>query len=275
MFRSGGAGASGLSTPRPRRPVPSASRVAVGEGWTSRTGVPSRGPPFPPNPGSVTNQHDAAVEKGDVRYGRHPGHVAYPHLVHGDGPQPVESRWAEGVDKAERAFHREAAIPTEPGVVRIRTTRQLKKGDVRYGRHQARGLSTPRPRRRSPASRSRGGRRGGQAERAFHREAAIPTEPRGRTNQHDAAVEKGDVRYGGTRHVAYPRLVHGDDGPPASRVAVGEGWISRTGVPSRGRHATEPGVTNPHGAAIERAMFGSGGTTRKWLIHAGCTTNPW
>ena len=58
----------------------------------------------------------------------------------------------------------------------------------------------------------------------------------------DRGTLKGAMfRSGGTRLVAYPRLVHGD-GPSASRVAVGEGWVSRTGVRSKTRYSPGPGI---------------------------------
>ena len=75
--------------------------------------------------------------------------------------------------------------------------------------------------------------------------------------------ETGDVQIGQHRR---RWLIHASSTatvPPASRVAVGEGWISRTWVRSKTRYSAGSGVvrirTTPQ---MKRAMFGSGGTTQ-------------
>ena len=186
---------------------PSASRVAVGEGWISRTGVPSK-TRHSTEPGvvriSTTRQLKRAMfGSGGTR------HVAYPRLVHGDGPPAsrvaVGEGWTSRTGVPSRGRH--------PHRSRGRTNQHdaaVEKGDVRFGRHQARGLSTPRPRRRSLSQSSRGGRGVDKPNGRFI-ERTPSRQTRGRTNQHDAAVEKGDVRFvQAPAPAAHPRLVHGD-----------------------------------------------------------------
>ena len=74
--------------------VPSASRVAVGEGWISQRALVERTPLHRTR--GRTKQHDAVIEwgpSGDTTL------VAYPRLVHGDGPLSQSSRGGRGVDK--------------------------------------------------------------------------------------------------------------------------------------------------------------------------------
>ena len=128
--------------------VPSASRVAVGEGWTSRTGVPSRGR-HPHRSRGRTNQHDAAVEKGDVRFGRYQARglsTPRPRRRSPASRVAVGEEWISRTGVSSRGRH-----PARPGVVRISTRRQMKRAMFRSNGTSARcGLSTPRPRRRFP-----------------------------------------------------------------------------------------------------------------------------
>ena len=75
-------------------------------------------------------------------------------------------------------------------------------------------------------------------------------------------IERGDVQIGRHRR---KWLIHASSTatvPSASRVAVGEGWISRTGVASRGRHSTGPRVVRiSTRRQMNRAMFRSNGTS--------------
>ena len=119
MFRSGGTGASGLSTPRPRRRSPSQSSQG-GRGWDKPNGRSIERTPSPPEPGSYESAR-LGVEKGDVRFG---GHQAG-----GQAERAVPSRGRHSHRTRDRTNQHEAAN---------------EKGDVSFGWHEAERASPSR-----------------------------------------------------------------------------------------------------------------------------------
>ena len=83
------------------RTTPQLKRAMFGSGGTGRVDKPNghldRGGGIPPDPGR-TKQHDAAIEKGDVRFGRHEAQVADPRLP--EQPYPESRSTARYIDTA-------------------------------------------------------------------------------------------------------------------------------------------------------------------------------
>ena len=163
------------------------------------------------------------------RIGRHHAQVAYPRLVHGDGPLSQSSRGGRGVDKPNGRFIERTPFPPNPGSYESARPRQMKRAMFRSEQAPA-PVAYPRLVHGDvPLSQSSRGGRGVDKPNGRPIEDATFRRTRGRTNPHDAANEKGDVRFEqAPAPVAHPRLVHGDGPRSQSRSRLGEGWISRT-----------------------------------------------
>ena len=206
----------------------------------------------------------ADFETGDVQIGRHQHRWLIHALSTADVPLSQSSRrWARG-GQAERAFHREDPIPTEPGVVRISTPQANEKGDVRV-RVAPASVAYPRlvhgdgP----PASRVAVGEGWISRTGVFIERDPIPTGPgvvRIRTLR-----QMKRAMFGSSRHQRRRRIHASSTAtvPSAIRVAVGEGWISRTGVHREDAIPPNPGSYAPATRQLNGAMFDPNTTQRR------------
>ena len=110
--------------------LPSSKKTPRGRRRSQPAGTSpqSTGLPQVPNERSAGSGSPVPIrgvsKRATFEFGRRHAHVAYPRLVHGDGPLSQSSRGGRGVDKPNgRSIER--THRASPGIVRSCTTRQL------------------------------------------------------------------------------------------------------------------------------------------------------
>ena len=196
MFGSGAPGAGGLSTPRPRGRSPRQNESRWARGGQAERAWPSKRQ-CAVGTGGRTNQPDPAFESAMFRSG-----------------VPGGRRRGRGIPSARSSGGVAHALTTAPLIL-------LGTGTVDKAWTTPSRAVPSIPRGRFPCRRGVGSH--------VAKNGHVPSLAGSYETNWIRPLNRAMFGSGHRAPVAYPRLVHGDD-PQAKRVAVGEGWISRTGI---------------------------------------------